>query len=150
MVAANPDPEIDFVDPAQLAGAIEDGRACVTSIIHDAAAIWNYRHPRSRRDRLHLLTAATTNDQSRDERQIDASGSLLRAVRVAEQQRDQRGSVGDQAATGREVRWRHHRVRGRRRPRTDVRQPACGSAALIAHWAAKARSYAGRASPRAT
>ena len=29
-VAANPDPKIDFMDPAQLAGAIEDGRARAT------------------------------------------------------------------------------------------------------------------------
>jgi NTE family protein len=41
LVAANPDPEIDFMDPAQLAGAIDDGRARATSIIHDLAAIWN-------------------------------------------------------------------------------------------------------------
>jgi NTE family protein len=41
LIAANPDPEIDFMDPAQLAGAIEDGRARATSIIQDLAAIWN-------------------------------------------------------------------------------------------------------------
>jgi NTE family protein len=41
LVAANPDPEIDFMDPAQLAGAIGDGRARATSMIEDLAAVWN-------------------------------------------------------------------------------------------------------------
>jgi hypothetical protein len=40
-------------------------------------------------------------------------------------------------------------VAERRRPNTELRQSACGLPALIAHWAAKARLYAGRASPRA-
>jgi NTE family protein len=41
LVAANPDPEIDFMDPAQLAAAIEDGRARATSTIEDLAAVWH-------------------------------------------------------------------------------------------------------------
>jgi NTE family protein len=41
LVAANPDPEIDFMDPAQLAAAIEDGRARATSMIDDLAAVWH-------------------------------------------------------------------------------------------------------------
>ena len=41
LVAANPDPRIDFMDPAQLAGAINDGRARATSMIKDLAAVWN-------------------------------------------------------------------------------------------------------------
>jgi NTE family protein len=40
LVAANPAPEIDFMDPAQLAGAIEDGRSRATSLIEDLAAVW--------------------------------------------------------------------------------------------------------------
>jgi hypothetical protein len=40
-----------------------------------------------------------------------------------------------------------HHFRPRCRDRLDQ---VCGFAALIVHWAAKARSYAGRASPRAT
>jgi NTE family protein len=40
LVAANPDPEIDFMDPAQLAGAIDDGRARATSMIEDLADVW--------------------------------------------------------------------------------------------------------------
>jgi NTE family protein len=40
LVAANPDPGIDFMDPAQLAGAIEDGTARAASMIDDLAAIW--------------------------------------------------------------------------------------------------------------
>jgi NTE family protein len=40
LVAANPDPEIDFMDPAQLAGAIDDGRARAASLIEDLAAVW--------------------------------------------------------------------------------------------------------------
>jgi hypothetical protein len=41
LVAANPNPGTDFMDPAQLAGAIEDGRAHATSIIDDLAAVWH-------------------------------------------------------------------------------------------------------------
>jgi NTE family protein len=40
LVAANPDPGIDFMDPAQLAGAIEDGTARATAMIRDLAAVW--------------------------------------------------------------------------------------------------------------
>jgi NTE family protein len=41
LIAANPDPEIDFMSPAQLAGAIEDGRARAMSAIEDLAAVWH-------------------------------------------------------------------------------------------------------------
>ena len=40
LVAANPDPGIDFMDPAGLAAAIEDGAARATSLIDDLAAVW--------------------------------------------------------------------------------------------------------------
>ena len=40
LVAANPDPAIDFMDPAQLAGAIRDGRERATSMIEELAAVW--------------------------------------------------------------------------------------------------------------
>lgn len=41
LVAANPDPGIDFMDPARLAGAIEDGRARASSMIGDLGAVWH-------------------------------------------------------------------------------------------------------------
>lgn len=41
LVAANPDPGIDFMDPTQLAVAIEDGAARATSMIDDLAGVWN-------------------------------------------------------------------------------------------------------------
>jgi NTE family protein len=41
LVAANPDPKIDFMDPTQLAGAIEDGRARASAMIEDLAAVWH-------------------------------------------------------------------------------------------------------------
>jgi NTE family protein len=41
LVAANPDPAIDFMDPAQLADAIQDGRARATSTIDDLASVWH-------------------------------------------------------------------------------------------------------------
>jgi NTE family protein len=40
LVAANPDPEIDFMDPAQLAGAIGHGRERATSMIEELGAVW--------------------------------------------------------------------------------------------------------------
>jgi NTE family protein len=41
LIAANPDPATDFMDPTRLAGAIEDGAARATSMIGDLAAVWN-------------------------------------------------------------------------------------------------------------
>jgi NTE family protein len=41
LVAANPDPEIDFMDPAQLAGAIRDGRERATSMLEELGAVWH-------------------------------------------------------------------------------------------------------------
>jgi NTE family protein len=41
LIAANPAPEIDFMDPAQLAGAIEDGRARAIATIDDLDAVWH-------------------------------------------------------------------------------------------------------------
>lgn len=40
LVAANPDPGIDFMDPTQLGNAIEDGAARATAMIEDLASIW--------------------------------------------------------------------------------------------------------------
>lgn len=40
LVAANPGPGIDFMDPRQLAAAIEDGAARATSTIDDLAGVW--------------------------------------------------------------------------------------------------------------
>ena len=56
------------------------------------------------------------------------------------------------AAESRLVELQHEIEELRRRPQAaaEPRQPAFGSAALTANCAAKARSYAGRASPRAT
>jgi hypothetical protein len=59
--------------------------------------------------------------------------------------------AGQSAGTWRSWRGTSMRTSQRHQERAGLLpQPACGSAALIAHWAAKARSYAGRASPRAT
>jgi NTE family protein len=41
LVAANPSPGIDFMDPDQLASAIADGAARATSMIEDLAAVWD-------------------------------------------------------------------------------------------------------------
>ncbi len=41
LVAANPEPGIDFMDPRELAGAIENGAARAESTIDDLAAAWN-------------------------------------------------------------------------------------------------------------
>lgn len=41
LVAANPDHGVDFMDPDQLAAAIEDGAARATSMIKDLAAVWH-------------------------------------------------------------------------------------------------------------
>jgi NTE family protein len=41
LVAANPDPGTDFMDPVRLAGAIEDGAARASSMIEDLAAVWH-------------------------------------------------------------------------------------------------------------
>ena len=41
LVAANPDPAIDFMDPTQLAGSIDDGRARATSMIEGLAGVWH-------------------------------------------------------------------------------------------------------------
>lgn len=40
LVAANPDPGTDFMDPTQLAAAIEDGATRASSMIEDLAAVW--------------------------------------------------------------------------------------------------------------
>jgi NTE family protein len=41
LVAANPDPGTDFMDPTQLATAIEGGAARASSMIEDLAAVWH-------------------------------------------------------------------------------------------------------------
>lgn len=41
LVAANPDPATDFMDPTHLAEAIEDGAARANSMIEDLAAVWH-------------------------------------------------------------------------------------------------------------
>jgi NTE family protein len=41
LVAANPGPEVDFMDPAGLAAAIEDGATRARATIADLAAVWN-------------------------------------------------------------------------------------------------------------
>jgi NTE family protein len=41
LVAANPDPGTDFMDPTQLASAIEDGAARAGSMIAELAAVWH-------------------------------------------------------------------------------------------------------------
>jgi NTE family protein len=41
LIAANPDPGTDFMDPGQLAGAIESGATRATSTIDDLAAVWD-------------------------------------------------------------------------------------------------------------
>ncbi len=41
LIAANPDPGTDFMDPAQLAGAVEDGHARATAMIEELAAVWH-------------------------------------------------------------------------------------------------------------
>ncbi|HEX4306873.1 MAG TPA: patatin-like phospholipase family protein [Solirubrobacterales bacterium] len=41
LVAANPDPGTDFMDPNQLAAAIEDGAARANSMLEDVAAVWH-------------------------------------------------------------------------------------------------------------
>ena len=41
LVAANPEPGIDFMDPRQLAAAIEDGATRATSMVDDLAGVWN-------------------------------------------------------------------------------------------------------------
>ncbi len=41
LIAANPDPGTDFMDPTQLAAAIDSGRARAGSVIEDLAAVWH-------------------------------------------------------------------------------------------------------------
>ena len=43
LVAANPDPGIDFIDPSRLAGAIEDGATRADPIIEELASVWGWR-----------------------------------------------------------------------------------------------------------
>jgi NTE family protein len=40
LIAANPEAGIDFMDPAQLAGAIDDGRARARSMLDELNAVW--------------------------------------------------------------------------------------------------------------
>jgi NTE family protein len=40
LIAANPDPDIDFMDPAQLAGALADGATCARAMIDELRATW--------------------------------------------------------------------------------------------------------------
>jgi NTE family protein len=41
LVAANPDPGTDFMDPAELAGALEDGAARAAAMADELAAVWS-------------------------------------------------------------------------------------------------------------
>jgi NTE family protein len=41
LAAANPDPGIDFMDPAELAGALADGAARAEAMLDELAAVWN-------------------------------------------------------------------------------------------------------------